>query len=56
MKLGIVYSQPKDTGTGRHWGTQLIYAVNFLKVRDSLLARSLAVIAASDARVLAELK
>lgn len=28
----IVHSQPRDTGIGRHWGTQLIYAVNYLKV------------------------
>jgi len=28
---GTVYSQPKDTGVGRHWATQLLYAVGFLK-------------------------
>lgn len=26
------YSQPKDTGSGKHWGTQLLYAINYLKV------------------------
>lgn len=29
----IVYSQPADTGTGVNVNTQLVYAVNHLKVR-----------------------
>ena len=28
----IVYSQPADTGTGIHVNTQLVYAVEHLKV------------------------
>lgn len=30
---GTVYSQPQDTGIGRHWKTQLVTALHFLKVR-----------------------
>lgn len=29
---GIVYSQPADTGSGQNTMTQLVYAVNHLKV------------------------
>ena len=32
---GIVYSQPADTGTGTNVNTQLLYAVNHLKVSQS---------------------
>ena len=32
---GTVYSQPVDTGIGRHWKTQLLTAINFLKVSSS---------------------
>jgi transcription initiation factor TFIIE subunit beta len=28
----VVYSQPADTGTGTNINTQLVYAVNHLKV------------------------
>jgi hypothetical protein len=31
-----VYSQPADTGTGNNVNTQLVYAVNHLKVNRSL--------------------
>jgi hypothetical protein len=39
---GIVYSQPADTGSGQNTMTQLVYAVNHLKVglstvKDELL-------------------
>lgn len=30
--VDIVYSQPADTGTGNNINTQLVYAVNHLKV------------------------
>ena len=30
--IDIVYSQPADTGTGNNINTQLVYAVNYLKV------------------------
>lgn len=32
FQLDIVYSQPADTGTGTNVNTQLVYAVNHLKV------------------------
>lgn len=32
--IDIVYSQPADTGTGNNINTQLVYAVNCLKVRN----------------------
>jgi len=32
VSLDIVYSQPSDTGTGNNVNTQLVYAVNHLKV------------------------
>ena len=31
QRTSTVYSQPTDTGVGRHWATQLLYAVDFLK-------------------------
>jgi transcription initiation factor TFIIE subunit beta len=38
MPLDIVYSQPADTGTGNNINTQLVYAVNYLKVRNVSVA------------------
>jgi transcription initiation factor TFIIE subunit beta len=35
-KSNIVYSQPADTGTGHNVNTQLVYAVNHLKVSTGL--------------------
>lgn len=32
LESDIVYSQPADTGTGTNINTQLVYAVNHLKV------------------------
>ena len=33
MLPGIVYSQPADTGTGTDINTQIVYAVDHLKVK-----------------------
>lgn len=30
-RASTIYSQPTDTGVGRHWATQLHYAVDYLK-------------------------
>ncbi|KAK7060276.1 hypothetical protein VNI00_001041 [Paramarasmius palmivorus] len=30
-KSNVVYSQPADTGSGKEWSTQLVYAVDYLK-------------------------
>ena len=35
-RANIVYSQPADTGTGNNVNTQLVYAVNHLRVRTRL--------------------
>ena len=32
MRLDEVYSQPADTGTGSNINTQLVYAIEYLKV------------------------
>ena len=32
--LDVVYSQPQDTGSGNDMNTQLVYAVDYLKVCD----------------------
>ena len=34
LLIDIVYSQPADTGTGTDINTQIVYAVNHLKVND----------------------
>lgn len=44
---GIVYSQPADTGTGQNTMTQLVYAVNHLKVRRTTIGDGVLLIGAT---------
>lgn len=40
MNTGTIYSQPSETGTGRHWGTKLITLVSYLKVNTGVVLLS----------------